>query len=153
MKNQLDKEIKYLEDEILRLKTSEQKSAQNAELVRKTITVNAPLTLIVEPPLDPKAQKYKLYEVVQDSDEITTIYLSWYYSDLQIPSVFNEEKRSVLPTECILENGNLGIKLLFSGSYGVPNSDVERMMNGESITLTVDLTVVSTGDFSIMERI
>lgn len=152
MRNALDQELKYLEDEILRLKTGAQKSAQSAELVVKTVTVNAALELRNEPPLLPLTRKYKLYEVVQSSSEITRAYLSWWYSDVySSPEIYRG--REINMYYCILNDGNMGIKMYFRGSNDGPNSDVQRMLNGEQITLSVDMTIVSTGDFSIVEKI
>lgn len=154
MKNALDQELKYLEDEILRLKTGAQKSAQSAELVVKTVTVNAPLELHNTPPVAPYANKYKLFEIVQDEPELTRVYLSWYYGDIFIAEEPLNHPREIGMRYCVLENGSMGIKLRFSGSSaGGANSDVQRMINGEQITLSVDMTIVSTGDFSIVERI
>lgn len=153
MRNALDQELKYLEDEILRLKTGAQKSAQSAELVVKTVTVSAPLVLRNTPPLVPSATKYKLYEVVQDGDEITRAYLSWWYSNVQTSAEPINHSRDIRMQYCILNDGNMGIKMYFRGSNDGASSDVQRMINGEQITLSVDLTVVSTGDFSIVEKI
>lgn len=154
MKNALDQELKYLEDEILRLKTGAQKSAQSAELIVKTVTINAPLELHNNPPVAPYARKYKLFEIVQDEPELTRAYLSWYYGDIFIAAEPLNHPRQISMYYCILDDGKMGIKLLFSGSSaGGANSDVQRMINGEQITLSVDMTVVSTGDFSIVERI
>lgn len=154
MKNALDQEIQYLEDEILRLKTGAQKSAQSAELVVKTVTVNAQLELHDEPPLVPYADKHKLIEILQDEPELTRVYLSWYYGDISIAAEPLNHPRIIRMRYCVLDSGNMGIKLDFSGSSaGGANSDVQRMINGEQITLSVDMTVVSTGDFSIVERL
>lgn len=152
MKNALDQELQYLEDEILRLKTGAQKSAQSAELVVKTTTVNAPLVLKNTPPYVPSATKYKLLEIVQGDPELTRVYLSWYYQDIY--RAFDlEHPRDIKMRYCILDDGNMGIQLYFRGSYGPADADVQRMINGEQITLSVDMTVVSTGDFSIVEKI
>lgn len=153
MKNALDQELKYLEDEILRLKTGAQKSAQSAELVVKTNTVNAKLELQNTPPYVPSATKYKLLEIVQDEAELTRVYLSWYYQDIQQAAEPINHPRDVRMRYCILDDGNMGVKLYFRGSYGSADADVQRMLNGEQITLSVDMTVVSTGDFSIVEKI
>lgn len=154
MRNELDLELQYLEDEILRLKTGAQKSAQTAELVVKTVTVNAPLELHNEPPAAPYANKYKLMEIAQDEPELTRVYLSWYYGDIFIAAEPLNHPRIIRMQYCILNNGRMGIKLNFSGSSaGGANSDVQRMINGEQITLSVDMTVVSTGEFSIVEKI
>ena len=152
MRNALDQELQYLEDEILRLKTGAQKSAQSAELVVKTVTVNAQLELRNTPPLLPSARKYKLIEIVQGEPELTRAYLSWYYEDVHLAAEIYYP-REIRMHYCILNDGNIGIKMYFLGSTNGPNSDVQRMINGEQITLSVDMTVVSTGDFSIVERI
>ena len=154
MRNALDQELKYLEDEILRLKTGAQKSAQSAELVVKTMTLNAPLELHNEPPYLPYARKYKLIEIVQNEPELTRAYLSWYYGDVHTAAGPIYYPREIRMQYCILDDGNTGVKLLFSGSTtGGASSDVQRMINGEQITLSVDLTVVSTGDFSLVEKV
>ena len=49
----------------------------------------------------------------------------------------------------ILPTGNFGVSLYFIGTENGPDSDAARVKNGETITVSVNLTVTCTDNFTL----
>lgn len=146
MNDYFEREIIHLEKELTNLKTSAQRSGGIVKTVSKTVAITVQLQWedISWPNGSARAETF--YEVVTDKDAIIIPTLSWYDEDVFEP-LFGT-KREIQVTRGFLNNGNYGIYLYFIGSEQGDNSDAARTKRGETVNVSVDLTVVSTQDFT-----
>lgn len=147
MQNYFDREIKYLEKEITNLKTSGQKSSALVKTIAKTTTVSVQLQWEDISYPNGSARARAAYEVVTSKDAIIMSTLSWYHEN--IFSNYIKTSREITLTRGVLSNGNYGAYLYFYGTEGGDNSDAARTKRGETVTVSVDLTVVCTQDFTL----
>jgi hypothetical protein len=143
MQNYFDNEIKNIERELLALKTASTVSSIPLELIQHSVQISIPLQLSIYQTTATGAVAYK---IVSDEDLIVYPYLSWYYENIYDIEVTGEHR--------YLRMMNLfqdGAPLIFINARGSEN-DIQRMIGGESITLTATLTVVATRNFT-MEKV
>ena len=149
MENYFNHELNYLKKELTRLKTATQKSASSAKLVKQTVNVST--NLVWEDISYPygSARSDVLYEIVPNTDSIIICTLDWYYGDITKSYDIYQSTREIRVKQLVLPNGKPGIELYFIGTEDGPNSDAARAKNGETITVSVNLTVTCTDNFSI----
>lgn len=149
MDNYFNHELNYLKKELTRLKTAAQKSASSAKLVKQTINVST--NLVWEDISYPygSARSDVLYEITPNSDSIIIYTLDWYFGDITKSYDIYQSTREIQVKQLVLPNGKPGIELYFIGTEDGPNSDAARAKNGETITVSVNLTVTCTDNFSI----
>lgn len=149
MDNYFNRELNYLKKELTRLKTAGQKSASSAKLVKQTVNVST--NLVWEDLSDPygSARSWVIYEITPNSDSIIVATLNWYYDDINSSYLTTQSTREVQLKQVILPNGKPGVQLYFIGTENGPNSDAARAKNGETITVSVNLTVTCTDNFTL----
>lgn len=149
MENYFDHELNYLKKELTRLKTANQKSASSAKLVKQTVNVST--NLVWEDISDPygSARSDVVYEIIPNSDSIVICTLDWYFGDINQSYNVYYTTRQIKAKQLVLPNGNQGIELYFIGTENGPNSDAARAKNGETITVSVNLTVTCTDNFTL----
>lgn len=149
MENYFNHELDYLKKELTRLKTAAQKSSGSATLVKQTVNIST--NLVWEDISDPygSARSDVLYEIIPNSDAIIVCTLDWYFGDINGSYTTNQTTREIQVKQLVLPNGKPGIELYFIGTEDGPNSDAARAKNGETITVSVNLTVTCTDNFSI----
>lgn len=151
MQEYFERELSNMERELRYLKTSSQRSAGAMVISSQTLQLSVPLQYIHDPPLNDQARAEKWFEIITDSEQLIVPTLSWYFQDLSQASstIFTTRVIELWPT--ILPNGNYGVNLYFIGSELGDNNDAERLKNGESINIDVDLTIRCTNDFIVQE--
>ena len=149
MENYFNHELNYLKKELTRLKTATQKSASSAKLVKQTVNVST--NLVWEDISYPygSARSDVLYEIVPNTDSIIICTLDWYYGDITKSYDIYQSTRKIQVKQLVLPNGNPGVELYFIGTEDGPNSDAARAKIGETITVSVNLTVTCTDNFTL----
>lgn len=150
MDNYFDSEFNNLEKELLRLKTSGQKSASSIKTISKTIhiSVNLQYEDISWPTGSARATKH--YRIITNNDAIIIPTLSWYYGDVTEGANVYFTTRKIRVDMGLLQN-YYAVRLYFIGTEQGDNSDAARTKRGETVTVSVDMTVLSTQDFTIEE--
>ena len=143
MQNYFDNEIKNIVRELLALKTASTVSSIPLELIQHSVQISIPLQLSIYQTTATGAVAYK---IVSDEDLIVYPYLSWYYENIYDIEVTGEHR--YLRMMSLFQDG---APLIFINARGSEN-DIQRMIGGESITLTATLTVVATRNFT-MEKV
>lgn len=151
MDNYFDREIEYLENELTNLKTAAQKSAGAIKTTSKTISVSVNLKYedISYPTGSARAAKY--YEVITDKDAIIIPTLSWYFGDVMEGANVYFVTREIRMRTGLRQNGNFAFELYFIGTEQGNNSDAARTKRGETVTVSVNLTVLCTQNFTLQE--
>lgn len=144
MNDYFEREIKSLEREIIALKTSTQKSAGNLELISKTIHISIPLEL---DEYQTGASGSKTYIVRKDSEEIVVAYLDWYTDDITKDWMDTYLQGSVRAGR-INHGVYNGADVFRVSAYGNRN-DIDAMIGGASITISMNMTVKCTNNFSL----
>lgn len=149
MENYFNHELDYLKKELTRLKTAAQKSSRSATLVKQTVNIST--NLVWEDISDPygSARSDVLYEIIPNSDAIITYTLDWYFGDINGSYTTSQTTREIQLHQIVLPNGKPGVELYFIGTEDGPNSDAARAKNGETITVSVNLTVTCTDNFTL----
>lgn len=149
MNNYFDEELKYLEKELTYLKTAGMKSSTQLSIITQSINVS--VNLQYEPISYPtgSARASALFEVETTHDSIIMPTLDWYYGDIKEAANVYFTTREIRLSQGILTNGNYGIYLYFIGTEQGANSDAARTKNGETVTVSVNLTVSSIGKFTM----
>ena len=149
MDNYFNHELNYLKKELTRLKTAAQKSASSAKLVKQTVNVST--NLVWENISYPygSARSDVIYEIIPNSGSIVVCTLDWYFGDINGSYTTEQTTREIQVHQFALSNGHPAIELYFIGTEDGPNSDAARAKNGETITVSVNLTVTCTDNFSI----
>lgn len=150
MDDYFNREFDFLERELTQLKTSSQRSASAVSTVIKTVNVSVNLQYedISYPTGSARALVY--YEVDTDEDVIIMPTLSWYYGDItQAANVFFTTRRIDMDSGWLTPSNKYGIALYFIGTEQGDNSDAARTKRGETVTVSVDLTVLCTQDFTL----
>lgn len=149
MDNYFDQEIKSMEREITDLKTASQKSAATAPMVTKTVNVSTNLEYEdISYPWG-SARSTVRYEVQTDYDEIIVPTLDWYFGDITQSGQTDQPTREIQLNTRIATNGKIIVELYFIGTENGANSDAQRVKNGETVTVSVNLTVRCTNDFNL----
>lgn len=144
MQNYFDREIKQLEKELLRLKTSQQKFAGAIPTIEKSVQLNIPLRLT--------SMNYASGDayVKLKSDKTTLFYpsLSKYYDDISLtPSTWYLTRQCSILSYYI--NGEIYLHIYAVGTNHGQNNDVEVLENGGSVTVTNKLTVIGIDNFTL----
>lgn len=149
MENYFNHELNYLKKELTRLKTAAQKSASSAKLVKQTVNVSTNLVWVDLSDPYGSARSDVVYEIIPNSGSIIVCTLDWYYGDINGSYTTDQTTREIQVQQFVLPNGNPGVELYFIGTEDGPNSDAARAKDGETITVSVNLTVTCTDNFSI----
>lgn len=150
MQNYFENEVKNVERELLWLKTSGQKSASAIDTASEKISLNVNLEYQEISYLTGSARASKWYRVRTDDDAIIVPTLSWYYGDISQAANPEFTTREIQMSTGIM-NGVFVIGLYFIGTEKGDNSDAARVKRGETVTVSVDLNIVCTSEFTVEE--
>lgn len=149
MDNYFNRELNYLKKELTRLKTAGQKSASSAKLVKQIVNISVNLAWEdISYPYG-SARATAVYEVIPNSDSIIVPTLDWYFGDINGSYTTDQTTRQIQMSTFILPTGNYGVYLYFIGTENGPDSDAARAKNGETITVSVNLTITCTDNFTV----
>lgn len=146
MNDYFEREFLALERELLRLKTSAQRSSGT---VVTTKTVQPISVQLVD--LNTYCRGYTYYVIEPETDSIVNITLDWYYEDVskewQVPRV----SRSFGVNKIIQPSGKIILEFYAYGTtWSTDNSDdLSRLRNGETVIITANATIQSTNEFTI----
>lgn len=145
MENYLSSEIIQIEKELTRLKTSMAKSAGVIQTVSTSLDVNVPLALNTA---RTSATGSKTYRITPEKDAIIVCTLNWYSENVLIDHWTPREVRKLYLEET--ESG--GDRLVDVEAVGTQfggDSDVQKLINGQSVTISAKLTIRATCDFTV----
>lgn len=145
MDNYFSSEITRIEKELTQLKTSNSKSAGVIQTVAQTIDVEVPLTLNAAQTYASGTRKYR---ITPEKGAIIVCTLDWYSGN---PLVDHQVPRTVrsITFEQYDINGDRLVEFLAKGTQYGANNDVQRLINGESVSITAKLTIRATCDFVV----
>ena len=155
MEQYFEQQLKEVKRELTRLKTAVQKSSTVMTLAQKTITLNIPLSWRSAYGYTyGRADAEKYYKFTSSTSALFFPTLSWYAGNIsQAWSVLPHTTRTITMTRTILPDGSNGIRLQFIGTDNDENSDAAKAKDGQTVTVSVDLTVTCTNDFTIEEYV
>ncbi len=146
MNDYFEREFVALERELLRLKTSAQRSSGTVVTTKTIIPVEVKLINY-----DTYCRGYSYYVIEPSSDSIINVTLDWYYEDVskewQVPRV----SRSFGVNKTIQQSGKIILEFYAYGTTWSTDSsdDLSRLKNGETVIITANATIQSTNDFTI----
>lgn len=147
MDNYFASEISSIEKELIRIKTSNSKSAGVIQTVSKTVDVSVPLSLNQS---QTTARGHKDFRITPEQDAIFMCTLDWYSEDILIDHQIPRTVRGASISESDY-NGVRIVSVSINGTQFGSNNDVQRLINGESVTVNAKLTIRATCDFTIEE--
>ncbi|MBR3139054.1 hypothetical protein IKG38_03560 [Candidatus Saccharibacteria bacterium] len=150
MDSYFDSEIKRVEQELLTIKTSAQKSASMIQTVTKTIPITVTLSDDGSASY-PTARAAIHYQINTDEYAITIPTLDWYFQDITKASTAFYTTRQIQLFHVMLPNGKDGLRIYVFGTENSPGSDGERVGQGETVKISFNLTIRSTVDFTVEE--
>lgn len=145
MQDYFENEIKRTEQELVDLKTAQQKFAGVVPILSKSINVSIPLKLNSS---KTAATGTQLYRITTAQDSILVATLAKYYDNVYVEMQVPQATRQMTARLGKISNN---VYILDVGAFGTAgaNSDVTTLINGGSVTLTNTLTVQSTNDFTL----
>lgn len=153
MENYFENEIKLIESELTNLKQSKIRSAGAIAISKQNVAVSADLQYEDSGGAYGSAYAIKVYEIATSSPAIIMPTLSWYSSDIEKPAILTEySARKIDIYQAILDNGNCAVVLYFNGTNDSSTSDAAKVQAGETVTISVELTVACTENFTITEN-
>lgn len=151
MEQFFEREFLALERELSQLKTAAQRSSGMVETTSKTIPLSIPLQISSSGMACDGSVEYKLKA---ESNSIITVTLDWYYENVAEEWQLYRTSRAVRVSQIGLPNGYIGITVTASGTdYSTDQSDdLSRLERGESVSITANMTILSTNEFTL-ERV
>lgn len=150
MNNYFDRELKYLEKEVLRLKTTKQKSAGLIQLVTKTVPVE--IKLEVDPSISaPSAVGQKYFKIINNGNALIIPTLDWYYEDVNNAwrGRTNVYSRYLDMEHVVYDDGYNGVRIRAIGTNVGANNDGIKVANGETVIIKCNLQIVSSDNFTV----
>ena len=145
MENYFSSEIAQIEKELTRLKTSMSKSAGVIQTVTKSVDVEVPLAL--NPGLTTATGSVS-YRIQPEKDAIIVSTLNWYSEDVTKDYMIPRVVRNVYLTENVAGDDRI-VKVNAIGTQFGDNSDVQKLINGQSVSVGVKLTIQATCEFTV----
>lgn len=142
MNDYFEQEVKMLEKELVRLKTSAQKSAGVVPTIAKSLNLNIPLALSGSPG-DCSGTIACLIET--DNDALIMPTLDWYYGNVIDNDHFPYTTRGASVVYGEYPDGRKIIKVTARGTY----QDALDIAGGASISVQVTLTVRCSDTFTL----
>lgn len=145
MENYFSSEIAGVQKELTRLKTSMSKSAGVIQTVAKSLDVSVPLSLNSS---RTTATGSVSYRVRPEKDAIIVSSLNWYSGNPLVDHITPRTVRKVY----IKETENNGNRIIRVGAIGTQfggDNDVQKLINGESVSITAKLTIRATCEFVV----
>lgn len=144
MENYFTAELDYLDKELTHLKTSIQRSSSDILFAKKSASVSIPLSLNTS---QTDARGSIIFKITSSSPILVFPYLNEYYDDISKSGTTQRETRFFQILEGA-NNNNIFIRITAYGTQGA-NSDVQALINGQSITLNNTLTIYATDNFEM----
>lgn len=148
MQNYFDNELKTIERELIRLKTSQQKFAGEVPLVTKSINVDLPLSLNTT---RTTARGEKKLKIIVDKPSLFVATLAHYYDDVTKSADDPRTTRMMYHFVSKISNNQYLVDVVAYGTQRGNNNDVQTLINGGSVVLSNTLTVTATDDFRLEE--
>lgn len=145
MDNYFSSEITRIEKELTQIKTSMSKSAGVVQTVVQSVDVNVPLSLNTA---QTSATGANSYRIRPEKDAIIVCTLNWYSENVLIDHWTPREVRKVYIEETET-GGNRIVKVNAVGTQAGGNSDVQKLINGQSVTISAKLTIRATCNFTV----
>lgn len=145
MDNYFNSEITQIEKELTQIKTSMSKSAGVIQTVVATVDVNVPLALNAA---QTSATGSVGYLVQPQKNAIIVCTLNWYSENVLIDHLVPREVRKLYIEEGET-NGNRIVTINAVGTQAGGNSDVQKLINGQSVSISAKLTIRATCDFTV----
>lgn len=146
MNDYFEREFMAVEKELLRLKTSAQRSSGTVITTKTTQAVRVELVAY-----NTYCRGYSYYKIIPENDSIVNITLDWYHEDVskewQVPRVsrmINFNKIMLPDNSIVIEVSAYGTNWSTDGT-----DDLSRLRNGETVVVTANMTVQSTNNFTI----
>lgn len=150
MNDYFEREFLILERELVRLKTAAQRSSGTVATVSKTIKVVIPLSLNSS---GTSCSGDITYRVIPETNSLVIATLDWYHENIQNDWEIPRTSRAVALYETQVDNGGLQLRVAAEGTQysSTGTSDVQKLQNGQSVSIEVNLTILATNNFTIME--
>lgn len=145
MDNYFSSEITRIEKELTQIKTSMSKSAGVIQTVDQSVDVSVPLVLNSS---QTSATGSKSFRVHPEKDAIIVCTLNWYSENVLIDHWIPRSVRKVYIVESE-NNGDRIIKVNAVGTQAGENSDVQKLINGQSVSINTKLTIRATCNFTV----
>lgn len=145
MDNYFSSEITRIEKELTQIKTSMSKSAGVIQTVVQSVEVSVPLALNSA---RTSATGSISYRIRPEKDAIIVSTLNWYSENVLIDHWIPRPVRKVYIVESE-NNGNRIIKVNAVGTQAGENSDVQKLINGQSVSINTKLTIRATCNFTV----
>lgn len=145
MDNYFNSEITRIEKELTQIKTSMSKSASVVQTVVDSIDVNVPLSLNSA---QTNATGSKSYRVRPEKDAIIVYTLNWYSENVLTDHLIPRPVRKVYIEDSDVD-GNRIITINAVGTQAGENSDVQKLINGQSVSIDTKLTIRATCNFTV----
>lgn len=142
MEDYFEHEVKKIERELIRLKTSAKKSAGIVPTIAKTINLNIPLSLDAS---RTSCSGNITYKISIDSVALIMPTLDWYYGNVIDNDHFPYTTRRASIVSGRLSNGDYIVRVQARGTY----QDAIDIAGGASISVQVNLTVRSSDIFTM----
>ena len=148
MDGYFEQEISYLERELSRLKTAAQRSSGTVETISKTVKVNISLSMNQA---QTACSGYAYYTVEPESDSVVNATLDWYYEDVSVEWRPYRTGRAMSLKRFMLPDRRICVEIRADGSdwSGDNSDDLSKLKNGQSVSLSVNLTVQCTDKFTM----
>lgn len=141
MENYFTQEIKSIKHELTQLKTAAETSAGSVPTISHSLSVSIPLSLENSDLATGTAH----VRLSATQDELLMATLDSYYDDVTQATNFPATTRSVQMLLNYLDNDTIIVRLVAEGNA----SDRSTLSGGGSVTITKQLTVRSTDDFTM----
>lgn len=146
MNEYFEREFLALERELLRLKTSAQRSSGTVITTKITQPISVQLV-----DLNTYCRGYAYYVIEPETDSIVNITLDWYYEDVSKEWEVPRVSRSFGVNKIIQPSGKIILEFYAYGTTWSTDSsdDLSRLGNGETVIITANATIQSTNSFTI----
>ena len=145
MDNYFSSEIAQIEKELTRLKTSMSKSAGVIQTVTKNVDVEVPLAL--NPGLTTATGSVS-YRIQPEKDAIIVCTLNWYSEDVTKDYMVPRTVRNIYLKESEVDGKRI-VKVNAIGTQFGDNNDVQKLINGQSVSISARLTIQATCEFTV----
>lgn len=145
MNNYFETEILRIERELLGLKASQQKFANDMVTLTKSMSLSIPLSL-TSPTV---ARGGARVRITANQPTIFSATLDKYYDDIMLNQSYPRETREAQLSVSKISDTEYFIQLTVFGTQTGYNNDVEVLSGGGSVTLNYTLTVQCVHDFNM----
>lgn len=148
MNDYFEREILAVEDELSQLKTAAQRSSGTVETTSKTVAVSVPLSMNAA---RTTCSGSVAYLITCEHNAAVMATLDWYYGNVADNWRTPRATRRARVSTKMQPDGKILATVTCNGTSVVDSgtSDLARLKNGESVSISVNLTVRATDNFTI----